>query len=368
MVASFPSIPDLGFTSMTIAFDGGSDALFVNAETCGTQTVDATFTPHSGGADASASDSYTTDYDGNGASCPGSEPFNPSFSASFSTTQAAGNPDVTLTATRADKTEQLKEFNLDLPPGLVADTVQTPRCSQADSLLGNCAADTQVGDVTTAIGTGSETLALTGGIYNVIPDNDEPARLAAVIDVQVGPFDLGKLSIPVTTEIVSGALPSDLAISTKTTIPSRYEGIPVRVRQMQIQLDGVADQGTVSTADDKPFMINPSQCTTHTITANMKSTLNTDVAASDTFTTTDCATAPYNPTIEANLSTTEVGKPVGLDLAFRLQRQLVVDQEHLDGLPGGHGHQPGHRQQRRRVRPGATSTPAARLPGSQQAR
>ncbi len=316
VVASFPSIPDLNFTSMQIAFASGPDALFVNAEACGTQTVSAEFSPHSGGSNATDSDDYTTSYDGVGAACPGTEPFSPTFDAAVSTTQAAGNPDLTLTVTRPDKNEQLRDFNLDLPPGLVADTVQTPRCEQADSLLGNCAADSRVGTVTTAIGTGSETLALSGALYNVVPDNDEPARLAAVIDVQVGPYDLGKLSLPVTTEIVTGALPSDLAISTETAIPERYEGVPVRIREMQIQIDGIADQGTPETDDDKPFMINPSQCATHTITANMISTEDTAAAESDTFTTTDCDNAPYNPTIEADFSTTEVGKPVGLDLAF----------------------------------------------------
>ena len=317
VVATFPSLPDLNFSDLKIAFAGGPDALFTNAETCGTQTVSAVFTPQSSSNTASDSDNYNISYDGAGASCPGSEPFNPTFSGSVSTTQAAGNPNLTLNVSRNDKTQQLREFNLHLPAGLVADTVQTPRCPQVDAESGNCAANTVVGSVATAIGTGSETLTMNGNLHNVVPDSDEPARLAAVIDVQVGPYDLGKLAIPVETEIVTGALPSDLTIDTYTSIPSRYEGVPVRIRNMQIVIDGMAKQGTPSTADDKPFMINPSRCGLKTVTADMEAPGGASATGSFNFTTTGCPAA-FNPSIATSVSTSETGVPTGYNLAINV--------------------------------------------------
>ena len=211
---------------------------------------------------------------------------------------------MTITVNRADYTQQIRDFDLHLPPGLVANTVLTPRCSQANAAAGTCAADSAVGTVSTQIGTGTDSLTMNGTLYNVIPDASEPARLAVVIRRPVGPYNLGKLSLPVTTQIVSGAQASDLSIDTHTVLPRYYEGVPVRVRELQIQLDGMADQGTPSTADDKPFMINPSQCTSHTLSTTMMSTLGNAVTIGSPggdFTTINCANAPYNPAITAAL-------------------------------------------------------------------
>ncbi|MDT9121454.1 hypothetical protein RSW84_28820, partial [Escherichia coli] len=81
--------------------------------------------------------------------------------------------------------------------------------------------------------------------YNVVPNASEPARLQAVVPVAVGPYQLGNLSLPVTT-----ALRGDYGIDTATQIPLRYEGIAVRLRSMNLTINGmVAGNG---------FMINPS--------------------------------------------------------------------------------------------------------------
>ncbi len=304
VVADFNDLPDLNFSHMRIAFDSGPGALFANSSECGTQTVSAEFAPQSGGASTTASDSFDLSWDGQGASCPATRDFEPVFSGEFSSTLAANNPDVTLRVAREDKNEQLREFNLHLPAGLVADTVQTPRCPVNDSLTGDCDPDTVVGDVSTQIGTGSDLLTMSGKLHNVVPvdlDN-EPARFAVVFDVVVGPYDLGKLSIPVTTEIVTGAEPSDLTIDTHTTVPKRYEGVPIRLRQLEIELAG--------TVAGKPFMINPSKCGTHTIGAEMISTEGTVKNGSFDFTTNGCP-ANFNPSIETSIPTAEAGIPTG---------------------------------------------------------
>ncbi|MBJ7458980.1 MAG: hypothetical protein JHD02_07330, partial [Thermoleophilaceae bacterium] len=343
VVATFPSIPDLGFTQLKIAFDGGPQALFTNAETAGVQTVSAEITPQSGGSTITADGTFNTVYGGSGSQA--SEPFNPTFSTAFSTLDAAANPDVTITVDRADYTQQIRDFDLNLPPGLVANTVLTPRCAQLDAEAGNCDADSAVGTVSTKIGTGADTLTMPGTIYNVIPDASEPARLVVVIPVTVGPYNLGKLSLPVTTEIVSGAQASDLSIKTHTVLPEFYEGVPVRVRQLQIQLKGMADQGTPGDAsDDKPFMINPSQCTSHTLTATLESTIGNSVTLGSPggdFTTTNCANAPYNPAITASLSTTQRGKPVGLDLGFQFSGNSSSTKKIVTTFPAGMSINPG---------------------------
>lgn len=334
VVADFQSIPDLNFSHMRIKFDNGPNALLANAGTCGPQTIGVDMTPQSGGAMVSASDSYTLSYDGAGAPCPGTKSFNPTFSASLSTTQAAGNPNLTLSVSRQDKTQQLKEFNLQLPPGLVADTVHTPRCSVADSLTASCAANTVVGQVAASIGTGSNLLTMNGTVNNVMPvdPNNEPARMAVAFDVQVGPYNLGKLSIPVTTELVTGAQPSDLAINTHTVIPQRYEGVPVRMRSMQIVLNGVVA--------GNPFMINPSKCGTHTLGAEMKSDEGQTATGSYTFTTSGCP-AQFNPAIDTTIPTGETGIPTGFSFGINVPANSSSIQAVTTTLPQGFEINPG---------------------------
>jgi hypothetical protein len=342
ITATFNSIPDLGFTQLKLIFGSGPDALFTNGETAGVQTVSAQIAPQSGGSTITANSTYSTVYGGSGSQA--SEPFNPTFGATFSTLSAAANPDVTITVNRNDFTQQIKDFDLHLPPGLVANTVLTTRCSQAVAAAGNCPASSAVGSVSTKIGTGTDTLTMNGTLYNVIPDASEPARLSVVIPVQVGPYDLGKLSLPVTTQIVSGAQASDLSIDTHTTLPKFYEGVPVRVRQLQIKLAGMADQGTPSTSDDKPFMINPSQCTSHTLSATLTSTIGNSVTVGSPggdFTTDNCANAPYNPAITASLSTTQRGKPVGLDLGFQFSGNSSSTKKIVTTFPHGMAINPG---------------------------
>ncbi|MBI5309665.1 MAG: hypothetical protein HZB14_01355, partial [Actinobacteria bacterium] len=338
IVTTFNNVPDIAFSSMQVHFNTGNRALLTNPEACGAHTVSAELNPSSGNGAVTRTDGFSVSYDGLGGACPGSESFNPTFTGSVSTTQAGGNPDLTLQVTRNDKTRTLRTFDMHLPTGLVADTVATSRCSQANAAAANCAVNTAVGSISTSVGSGPEIYTLSGSIHNVVPNANEPARLAAIIPVVVGPFDLGDLSIPVTTTMRS----SDLGIDTTTTIPTRYEGVPVRVRSMQIQLAGtVAGNG---------FMINPSRCTNHTVSADMGSTSGAPVTGSFNFTTTGCPAA-FNPSITASVSDTETGQPAGLSIDInvpsghssvkRVATTLPVGMEinpafaNANGIPGG---------------------------------
>ena len=196
VVADFDNIPDLAFSNMTLNLSGGPRALLINPPGCASQTINGQITPNSGGTTVSSDSNYSTTLD----CSPG---FTPDFTASLSTTESGANPDLTLSVSNPGKSRQLREFNVHLPVGLVADTVSTPRCLQVDANAGNCLPANAVGSVTTAIGNSGETLTLSGTIYNTIPDPDEPARLQAVIPVVVGPYNLGKLSVPITTQLRS---------------------------------------------------------------------------------------------------------------------------------------------------------------------
>ncbi|MGH2906697.1 MAG: beta strand repeat-containing protein, partial [Solirubrobacterales bacterium] len=292
VIADFNNIPDLSFSSMTLNLNSGARALLINGTVCSAQTVQATITPTSGGADATPTASFTP------TAC--SNLFTPAFSGSVSTAVANGHPNLTLSVTDPDKDQQLRNLNFHLPTGLVANTTATTQCTQANAALGNCAAGQAVGTVATSIGNGAESYALSGSIYNVVPNASEPARLQAIIPVVVGPFDLGKLTIPVTT-----SLRSDFGIDTATQLPLRYEGIAVRIRSLSMVLNGVVGGNN--------FMTNPSKCQSNTVSADMISPTPTTVTGNFSFTTTGCpAGFGSAPTLGVTPSTTVAQTPVGL--------------------------------------------------------
>lgn len=338
MTAIFENIPDLGFTDMTVEFNTDRQ-LLTNPQSCGVQQLEVEITPTGDNGNTPAvpvaADTFTTD-----CSDPTDTGFEPTFTTHFSTDQAGGNPNVTMTVTRDDREEQLKEFDLALPPGLVADTVATDRCDEALAAKADCPENTRVGELSTSVGTGGEYLTVTGGLYNVETDLDadeEPARLAAVLDVQVGPYDLGRLPVDVKTEII-GTEPEDLAIKTHTVVPQFYEGIPVRLHQMEIRLDGTANAGTPQA---QPFMINPSKCATHVITAQMTSAKGTVHTPTSTFETTNCGTAPYSPSLTASLNPSKAGAPSGLELGFDLSNAKSSTKKIETILPAGISINPG---------------------------
>ncbi|MBJ7458410.1 MAG: hypothetical protein JHD02_04400, partial [Thermoleophilaceae bacterium] len=296
VVADFPGIPDLGFTNMRVAFNSGSQALFVNPQSCTLATFSARWTPNGTGADSTVTDGYTPD-----TNCSDPLAFAPTFNGSVSTTASAANPNLTLNFVRPDNNRNLRNITVGLPTGLVAATTATSLCSQATAAAGDCAANQIVGTVSTTIGSGASTFPISGSLYNVQANANEPARFAAVMPVVVGPFDLGKLSIPVAT-----TLRSDLGVDATAQLPTRYEGIAVRVRSLQLQL--------ASTANGNPFMINPSKCQSNAVAASMVSdgASPATVAGSFNFTTTACAGFGTAPSLAVATSSTVPADPAGL--------------------------------------------------------
>jgi hypothetical protein len=135
---------------------------------------------------------------------------------------------------------------------------------------------------------------------------NEPARLAAITDVQVGPYNLGKLVIPIGT-----TLNPNLSVSTTTTIPKRFEGIAVRIKKLDIDLFGIAP------STNQPFISVPSKCQSNTVTANMTSDTGTASSKLSSFTTTGC---PKNftvtPTVGVTSTPTDTTVPTGLGVTI----------------------------------------------------
>jgi hypothetical protein len=168
-----------------------------------------------------------------------------------------------------------------MPPGLLGNISQATLCSDAQANAGACPESSRVGSSTVAAGPGATPFWLSGGrVYITRSYKGAPYGLAIAIRALAGPFDLGEV-------IVRAAIHVDPATTELTVmsdpIPSILEGIPLRMR-------------TVNIAIDKPgFMFNPTSCTPKSIGAQISSTEGAAVNRSSRFQVGDCAALPFRP-------------------------------------------------------------------------
>ncbi len=258
ITVTFRNIPAVYFNSFTMIMESGSKAMLSNDYECGTSTATATAWPQTtGGSPVTMTDSYETSWDGNGAPCPTSRDLDPSLDVSLSNYQAGAAPDIAMHFHRPDKQQHPKVIQVALPAGLVGSPAAAPACAQSVAALGNCTDASKVGDFDVTVGLDDSNYTVAGGVFNTEPDSDEPARLTAIIDVEIGPFDLGKIVLPIFVALD----PDDYRlIATTDEIPTMYEGVPVRANALDLNIRGIADQGTPGTGDDKQFLINPHRC------------------------------------------------------------------------------------------------------------
>src|SRR5829696_424290 len=189
------------------------------------------------------------------------------FSLTPSSTAAGANADVTITTAFTPYTnplatppEQPRSVVFHLPPGLAGDPFATPKCTQEQFQAMACPPETQVGEVAVEAKT---TLAIAanagGGVFNLVPQGAEPARLGAVIQpetpgaqallvptlVQVRPSDGG-------LDSVIPELPREATVAGLT--------VPVYTERMTFTLFGKPEGASA------PFMRNPTSCRPATTT------------------------------------------------------------------------------------------------------
>jgi hypothetical protein len=288
VTAVFSNLPQIPLTGFTLAFNGGTQAVFDAPTACGTLTGSSALTPYSGNANATPSPSVSISNDGAGQACPSPIPFAPTFSATPSSTQAGASTNLTLTISRADRSDRLATMALTLPPGLDASILNLPTCSSTNLNANTCPSDTQLGTVSALVGSGSSTLTLNGGIYLAAGTGSAPADLAIVLPAVVGPFNLGSVVTlaPITVDPVTGAL------GETATLPSIVQGIPINLRQLQLTLNAAN------------FLTNSTSCAVSNFTAAFTSVGNQTATDTVPYQATGCGSVPYTPTVATNLSTT----------------------------------------------------------------
>lgn len=290
VTTTLEGIPPLAFTTFTLTFRGGGHAVFSTPRTCGRYTTSATFTPHSGGADATPSSTIEV-----GGDCPDPSAFTPSATVSTSPNQAGAFAPLTTVIERPDRQARLRSLQMSLPPGLLGKIPGVAQCDLAAARAAACPAESQVGTVTALAGPGPAPLSVSGPVYLTPSIDGSFAGLAIVVPARVGPIDLG-------TTVTLAKLrvrPADQGLDVEADgIPLRQGGVAFSIRSLRLTLDRPG------------FTLAPTSCEPLPVRGSFTSDLDGTSASETTYRADGCAGLPFTPKMTASLGDTrrEVGE------------------------------------------------------------
>jgi len=274
-VAEFPQFP---FSDLQLEFGGGPRAPLVSPPSCGRYTAAATFSPSTVPFElpAARSAGFMISAGAGGAPCPPPEaarPATPSFQAGTKVPRAGGDSSLLIRLSRQDTDQHLGSFELNLPPGLVAN-------------LGSVPIGAAVGGVRVAAGVGPDPLRLDGTVYLEGPYRGAPYSLAIVVPARAGPFDFGTIvqraaiSVdPVTAQIGVHSDP----------LPRILAGVPLELRGLTLDLNRSG------------FIRNPTTCEPMAITGSATTSLGQAAPLSARFQVGDCAGLGFRPKLALRL-------------------------------------------------------------------
>jgi hypothetical protein len=281
LTATFRENPQLPFSDLVLRFKEGPRAPLANPQGCGRVMSMGDLVPWSSPTtpDATTFNSFSVDWDGNGAGCPASLPLAPSFSAGTISPTAGGFSPFTLTLGRGDREQDLSQIAVHTPPGLLGLLAKVPLCGEPQAAEGTCPSASQIGLTTAAAGAGSHPFWVQGGrVYLTGPYKGAPFGLSIVVPAVAGPFNLGNVVVRATID----ADPVTTALTiVSDPLPQIIDGVPLRVR-------------TVNVAVDRPgFMFNPTSCHRQQITGTVAGAQGATASVSSPFTASGCAGLPF---------------------------------------------------------------------------
>lgn len=301
LTATFDENPQLPFEDLRLQFFGGPRAALRTPPACGLFTSQAQLEPWSGTGATDVADTFTIN--GGAASHPcveneGQLPHTFDFDAGTKDPLAGEYSPLVLNLRRGDGTQQLKQLDLSLPPGLsgkLASLAECPtssieaaekRAGQAEIAAPSCPAGSFVGNVEVGVGAGAKPYFVDGRAYLTGPYKGAPLGLAIITPAVAGPFDLG-------TVVVRSALfidPASAQITVKSDpLPTILEGIPLDVRDIRVEIG-------------RPnFTLNPTSCNEMRMTARATSPTGAETALGERFQVGGCAGLGFKPSLQLQL-------------------------------------------------------------------
>jgi hypothetical protein len=240
LTATFDNTPQLPFSRLQVAFQGGSQAPLATPTACGSYNTHVEITSWASSTPVSLDSPMSIDQ-----GCD-ALPFAPSFSAGTTNPLAGQDSPFVFSLTRADRMPYLSGISTVLPPGLLARISSVAQCADGAAAAGACPAESKVGSTAVQSGPGAQPLALGGDVYLTGPYKDAPFGLSIAVPTagQAGPFDLGTVVVRAGIYVDRNA-----RVTVKSDpLPTIIQGIPLRLRQVVVNID-------------RPhFMFNPTSC------------------------------------------------------------------------------------------------------------
>lgn len=260
ITAHFDGNPELPFTNLSLRFKGGPRAALANPTTCGTAATTSELTSW-GGQAATPGDQFQV------TGCGDPNRFEPTVDAGTLNPLAGAFSPFSVTVARTDADQELKQFGVQLPPGLLG-------------AIGSVPLGSQVGRVAVTAGAGNAPYQLPGTVYLEGPYKGAPFSLKIVVPAKAGPLDLGEVVVRSPLQVDANraqvSAPAD-------PLPTILEGIPLKIRSVNLTLDRAG------------FTFNATNCTPQQVGVSLASTAGANVTRSVRYQPSGCGDLPLNP-------------------------------------------------------------------------
>ena len=299
-------LPQLPFSHFDLHFREGARSPLATPPGCGKYSAQALLTPWAGGAPITSTSAFSITTGPASGPCPsGTPPFKPGLEAGTTNNAAGRYSPFYLRLSRTDGEQELTNFSVKPPPGLIAKLAGVPFCPDsaiaaarartgphggAEELAApSCPAASEIGRTLAGAGVGPSLAYVPGKVYLAGPYNGAQLSLAAITAAKVGPFDLGTIVIrqaikvnPETTEITIEPAASD-------PIPRIIKGILVHARDIRAWVD-------------RPnFTLNPTSCKRFGTASTLFGSAGSSFTASVPFQAADCASLGFAPKLALSL-------------------------------------------------------------------
>jgi hypothetical protein len=254
--------PQAPFESFKVHINGGPKGTLTTPDTCGPHTTTAQLTPWSNNPPVKEPEpsSFTLDEAAGGGPCPktlAERPFSPEYKAGPNGTKAGAYSPFELHIKRPDGAQEIRQVDVDLPPGMLAKLKGVEYCPEAsieaaanrsgaaELAAPSCPANSQVGTTGTDAGSGPAPFHTSGKVYLAGPYKGAPISMAFVTPAVAGPYDLG-------TVVVRAAINIDPeraeVHAVSDPIPYIVGGVKLDIRSIDVSINR------------QNFTLNPTTC------------------------------------------------------------------------------------------------------------
>jgi len=248
--AEFDGLPQVAFSSATLTFGPTAKHAIpvLSSPPLCSQTATSSAVPYSTGATTSTPPTALklTQAPGGGpcAKSMAERPFTPGVTAKPVSAKAATYTPFQLKITRDEGQQEIKGFNLTLPPGATANISDVPYCEAREynraagrsgveeQKSSSCNRKSEIGTATIEAGTGQTPLKIEGRVFLSGPYKGAPLSAVVITPAVAGPFDLGNVVVhaPLDLNPESGQIEAD------AEIPDVFGGAKLDIRSILANL------------------------------------------------------------------------------------------------------------------------------------